>query len=194
MEEISKSMNVQEQYLFPTVIMNFDLTAELSNFDFNLDNFVGDSHYLVENGTSNYNCPNWLATNNQEYLLNIFQQCVDTYTNRLQLMPCNIVNIWMNNMTVGSRVLAHRHEGSVLSGAFYPKLADNSAALRFNSPLTPYRMNDLFTGENELNTYFHYAQPKEMNLVLFPSWLEHETTVNQSEYRYVISFNTARES
>lgn len=190
-------MKIEDRQLFPTTIMIFDLSDEVGDLSYLTENYQGTPHSLVENnGTSNYGTAeyggagSWVEQAGGSDLLHVLQKCVNIYADQLSLNPVRIVNSWMNHMGPGGKVQHHIHEGSVVSGAFYPKLAEGSVALRFNSPIRGYRMNDLFVDENSINSYYHYVEPKENQLVLFPSWLEHETETNNSEYRYVISFNS----
>lgn len=182
--------------LFPTVIAEFDLSNLLNsnNIKNELDRYYSNDtdHSLVEEGFSSYNKIDILNTPDFSIVKELFQDCVNQYTNALDLVPVNISNSWFNVMEKSSKTGLHRHEGSICSGAFYPFVKDNSSDLKFHSPLKPYRMNELFLSENHLNTYFHYVPAKENTLYIFPSWLEHETDINQSEKRYVISFNTDR--
>jgi uncharacterized protein (TIGR02466 family) len=183
-------MNHQDYLLFPTLVMAFDLTGDVDNKQM-IDNYKGVDHLLMDGGSSNYDGGGW---NMDSYpgLKNTLQQCVDIYAERMNLSDMTISNSWMNSMTPGSKVKPHRHEGSVVSGAYYPKVADGSASLIFHSPISLYRMNDVFKGESELNTYFNYFPARENVLYIFPSWLTHETEVNDTEERYVLSFNTGR--
>ena len=170
--------------------MAFDLTGEVDNQKL-VDSYNGLDHLLLEGGTSNYDGGGW---NMDDYpdLRELLQKCVNIYAEQMNLSDMFISNSWMNSMTPGSRVKPHRHEGSVISGAYYPKVADGSASLIFHSPISMYRMNDVFKGETDINTYFNYFPAQENVLYLFPSWLTHETEVNDTEERYVLSFNTTR--
>ena len=181
--------------LFPTVIAEFDLSNQMHQLDIKAEldmYYLDNNHSLVDAGVSSYNKINILNTDSLFYLKQLFQQCVDQYVLALGLADTNISNSWFNVMQKGSKTNLHRHEGSVCSGAFYPFVDSGSTDLKFHNPLKPYRMNDIFVEENHLNSYFHYAPAKANTLYIFPSWLEHETNVNQSNSRYVISFNTER--
>lgn len=181
--------------LFPTVIGEFDLSTcydplQVKSF---LDSYNTKTHSLVPNGISSYTSGHSLLTEFELNSLNDhFQNCVDSYAEQTSLEPMYISNSWFNKLTKGSRTTLHRHEGSVLSGAFYPYADNDSISLSFRSPLRPHRMNDLFISTNHLNSDFESFPAKVGTLYLFPSWLEHETDINQSNERYVISFNTGR--
>lgn len=108
----------------------------------------------------------------------------------LRLAPITINNSWFNIMGEGQRVEPHRHMMSVISGAFYTEAAPGSVGLRLHSPLSQLRMNEMLIDSNELNADFHQVECKEGLLILFPSWLEHSTTVNTSKRRVTVSFNS----
>jgi uncharacterized protein (TIGR02466 family) len=180
--------------IFPTVVMEFDLSHIANGIKENLDNISLDfhgNHDRVENGTSSF------FTNNDILKLpgftdlkKEFQDCVDAYTKELRLEDAIISNTWFNRMTFGSKTTAHRHPGSVCSGAFYPHAPDGSAGISFRNPLDAFRMNEVFYEPCMYNGTKFTLPSKENTLYLFPSWLEHETEYNHSQDRYVISFNT----
>ena len=108
----------------------------------------------------------------------------------MMMPPVQITNSWFNIMGKGQRVKPHRHEVSVISGALYVEAGEGSVGLSFHSPTAPCRMAEMLLGSNDLNENFHTVECKEGQLILFPSWLEHSTEVNDSERRVVVSFNT----
>lgn len=194
-------MSEKTKYLhqiFPTAVAEFDLSDESAVKDVKqlIDNneaIAAIEHGLVQNGFSSYGS-NMHILNEPAFapLKALMLECVHDYSYQLSLGDLEISNSWYNKFSQGGKIQAHRHEGSVCSAAFYPHVEEGSANLRFHSPLKPYRMNELFGDENYLNTYFWEFPAKKNTLYIFPSWLEHETNVNYSDERYVISFNTAR--
>ena len=186
-------MNHKDYNLFPTLVVAFDLTDMIDNKKL-IESYNGKEHLLVEGpGSSNYNGGGW-NIDDHEGLRDILQDCVDMYIDKLNLSDAFISNSWMNKMDTGGKIKPHRHEGSVVSGAYYPKAGPNSAHLVFHSPISIYRMNDIFKGETKANSYFNYFPAQENILYIFPSWLQHETEVNNTDERYVLSFNTGRPS
>jgi len=183
-------MKHQDYNLFPTLVVAYDLTGKIDNKKL-VDNYNGKKHILVDGGTSSYEDGGW-NIDDHPGLRETLQHCVDIYRDKLNLSDMFISNSWMNQMGPGAKVKPHRHEGSVVSGAYYPKTPNGSAHLIFHSPISMYRMNDVFQGETEANTYFNFFPAQENTLYIFPSWLQHETEINTVEERYVLSFNTAR--
>ena len=102
-----------------------------------------------------------------------------------------IVNSWFSIMNKGSRLRRHNHKASIISGAYHPKCPDGSVGLTFNNPLEPYKMCELYDKDTEYNANECTFPVREGHLILFPSWLEHETKINTTtNERYVMSFNT----
>lgn len=184
-------MRHQEYNLFPTLVIAYELTGKIDNKKL-IDDYNGQQHMLVDgNGTSNYHRDNW-NIDNYLGLKDTLQECVDIYRDKLNLCDMAITDTWMNKMDPGGKVKPHRHEGSVISGAYYPTAPKGSAHLVFHSPISMYRMNDIFLSETAENTYFSFFPVQESVLYLFPSWLQHETEINTVDDRYVLSLNTAR--
>mgnify|MGYP003706610079 CR=1 FL=1 len=183
--------------VFPTSILEYNLEEVIDESQIeqlkNLES-VCETHDLIRDGISTYAVYQNLLTDAEGFgwLGDILFTCIAKYEKLLNLRKLGITNCWTNITSKGAKVMPHRHEGSVCSGALYVQGAEDSAELMFHSPLKPYRMFDLFDGENEHNTYYHYVKPKPLTLYIFPSWLEHETKMETStEKRQVISFNTS---
>ena len=80
----------------------------------------------------------------------------------------------------------HQHQGSLLSGVFY--VYCNSGEIRFHDP----RVNAQRGYPNELQRYFSPKtyKPKTGDLLLFPSFLQHEVSNNLSkEPRVIMPFD-----
>ncbi len=189
-------MEGKELHIFPTLVMSFDLSDKYDK-DLLVADYVHQEHGLIESenndsGSSYGYAVRYLDNNTYFHdLKNTLQECVDVYIDKMRIMECKITNSWINLYKPGSRAKLHRHEASIISGAFYPKvIGEGAGKLKLHSPLRPYRMYDLFTSETPMNTYYQYLNPKEGMLYLFPSWCDHETEVSYAEERYVLSFNT----
>ena len=101
-----------------------------------------------------------------------------------------IVNSWFSIMNKDSKLRPHTHKGSIISGAYYPKCPDGSVGLTFTNPLEPYKMCELYDTTTEYNKGEWEFPIREGHLLLWPSWLQHGTNINNTNERYVISFNT----
>lgn len=181
--------------LFPTLVMTFDLSK--SPFYNKMLTVVRRTHtkehMLMKNSESSYDestINTWLDQPMLEELKDTFQQCLDVYTTEYQIAPVMIGTSWMNRVKKGGSVRSHRHEMSVLSGAFYPEADEGSTGLIFKSPLTPYRMNEFAMQESIYNSPQQEFPCEQGTLILFPSWLEHYTEDNNTDKRVTVSFNT----
>lgn len=175
--------------IFPTQIgtYNIDLDKELI-YSVMQDYTVGPLRVL-DGGTTSYARKNasdfFLSDARLTNLVQDIYSKLNNYTDTLYLEPCKIAASWFNKMDSDGSVRQHRHTGSVVSGALYIDAPNNSSPLVFSDPLNGCRMMELCRVDN-----YHYAvDVYEGLLVLFPSWLMHET-FSQKESRTVISFNT----
>ena len=193
---MSEELKITEVTSFPTLFLGFDLRGLYDKDEVveGADELVLPHGLLetdVDTDGSTFGMTGYLEDKPERR--DLMQRCVDAYVDKLKLEPIGIWNSWINKGSPGSRTAPHRHEGSVISGAFYPKIVGhnrNSPPLQLHSPLKPYHMCTIFTEPNEYNTYVQEVPAWEGMLWLFPSWCEHSTAVNQTQARYCISFNT----
>ena len=118
------------------------------------------------------------------------QTALDEYNNECGYKLSKLSNIWSNIQNSGSALLEHSHPQSVVSGALYINVGEESK-LYFHNP-NPYVY---FTGrrENTPYTYEYYSVPvHNCELILFPSWLRHGRNdyINKMDERIVVSFNS----
>lgn len=102
-----------------------------------------------------------------------------------------ILNMWTTIYPQGAFVPAHIHDNSLLSGVFYAKAKPNCGNLVFEDP-AHIAKNMSSRGANVFPTLpTRYTQDVEEGMmVLFPSWLPHQTRPNKSgEDRIIVSFN-----
>lgn len=179
--------------LFPTPVIEFDLSdhPNLNYIIKIIDRNTPVSHSLIEKGVSS------IASNNNILfspdlieLKNDFQKCVDYYSQEVKIQNTYIYESWFNVMENQGKVKPHNHGGSVISGAFYPFLQEDTCNLYFKSPLYTslnfqplYRTTDHFQDDVKMNI-------KPNHLYLFPGWLTHYTEKNKGDKRIVLSFNT----
>ena len=111
---------------------------------------------------------------------------LDEYTERAGMAPVEIIGSWYNTLAQGEQILRHRHPGCAVSGAVYIQLPEDAHCdLEFWDPNNGLRMLEQPSRERRLK-----AQAQQGDLILWPSWLEHETRKNMStEARISISFN-----
>lgn len=184
--------------LFPTCVMTFDLKEhpQTSKALEIIDSTILEEHFLLDKGASSFddfNKNNAILDNPELFDLRMeIEKCIHQYSMITGLMKIGISNSWFNIMNEGGVVNRHRHEGSVISGAYYIRANQGSSNLFFKSPIQIHKMFDIFNPD--VNTIYNAPEEEmecnEGTLILFPSWLEHGTNVNQNNDRTVISFNT----
>jgi len=188
-------MNNESQllHLFPSTVMLIDMaghpckekTLEI------IDESVTNDHHLLSNGKSNFDTQRgFLFHPELKELCNDIQHHIHKFSTLLGTFPIHLANSWFNIMSPNGVVHPHRHEGSVVSGAYYIRAPEGSSSLHFSSPLKPLRMNEITQHVNPLNLAEKSMPIKEDLMILFPSWLEHFTNENDNTKRTVISFNT----
>ena len=177
--------------LFPTPISQYNLSfLDLNKISEIIKQVKVEPHDLLGNSDSSYGTEFTILYHDQlKFLKEELDNCLQEYTQRVGLEDVEIIRSWFNNMTTGKSIKLHRHEGSVISGAFYIKVSDNSVPLKFKSPVYQHKMLDMFITPTQYTCPGFDLKPISGQLVLFPSWLEHETDAECGE-RVVISFNT----
>ena len=178
--------------LFPTPVSQYDLSfLDLDGIIKILDKFEVAPHGLLDDSDSSYGLDFTILYDDElKFLKEELDTCINEYVQRTGLQEIVITGSWYNKMTTGRSLNLHRHEGSVLSGAFYLDVDDNSVPLRMRSPLLPYKMNDMYQRmDNQYASPGVMLKPSKGQLILFPSWIEHETDSEQG-HRCLISFNT----
>lgn len=177
--------------VFPTPIGIYHIDIDYEEVKNKLKKYDTAPHALLEDSISSFGQDNNILMDEEFfYLRERIQNNINSYTESVGLQSLEITGSWYNKMTMGKKVSLHRHEGSVISGAFYIDVEDETVPLRFHNPLKPYRMNDLYDKfDNQYASLGIQLKPELGTLFLFPSWLEHETDAEVAS-RCVISFNT----
>lgn len=184
-------MNGEVVGFFPTPVGMYELDIDTVEVEETISGFKSRPHVLLDQSKSSFEEDgSILYDSSLIHLREKIDHCLAHYTDQVGLQPLIITGSWYNQMERGCKVNLHRHEGSVVSGAFYVDVDENTVPLRFRSPLQPYKMNDLHEKfDNQFASVGMMLPPQKGMLLLFPSWLEHETDPEQGN-RCVISFNT----
>lgn len=124
------------------------------------------------------------------------QEALDTYANEVLCIPQQlyVTQSWslINNPTIGMH--GHSHSNSVVSGSlYYCELPEPNANMVFNRhrgyqqlELSPDRQK-----RNIYNTTANSVEPKQGEVILFSSSLQHLVEKNKSaQPRYSIAFNS----
>jgi len=101
-------------------------------------------------------------------------------------------NLWLNVNYYKDFNLPHNHGADLVSGVFYVKVPENSGNIVFqNSSEFLQFNNDNIKNFNEYNSTTWSFIPKNQELFLFPSWINHyvQPNLNKKEKRISIAFN-----
>ena len=187
-------MNSKRLDIFPTTVIDYDLTNHPDR-DLLLKYISipsnSDSHGLLDNGTSSFKVKeDFLREPEFIGLRNDIQKCLDDYCMSLGISYVTFENSWFSIMGKGGQVGTHSHGASIINGAYYPLLKENTCNLYFKNPV---QSAVIFTYKNTTRSDFQYndvcIQIKENHLYLFPGWLHHYTEKNRGDERIVVSFN-----
>jgi uncharacterized protein (TIGR02466 family) len=184
---------MQETLLFPTVIHEYDL---IDHPDFSVLRTLADQvTYRPQRSisASTYQDPKTDGILNNPKLKNLRQfleDAVNTWADSVKCRPIQIDHSWLNRYTKGDRVDRHRHEMSIVSAALFVHADPGSCALTFHSPIEPLRMFEVSTGHTFYNENYHSFEAVTGRLIIFPSWLPHDSLPNNSDLRITLSFNT----
>lgn len=180
--------------LFPTLIAEYDLNDNVDN-DVIIEKMRVSGlqmHGILEKGTSSYlggyDCA--LTRLAMTDLQEAIQSCVDDYCKKAGLEKNVVVNSWCNILKEGGSVKRHRHEKSILSGAYYPASSGDDCPLYIENPNHVFKMTETVAHQSEYNWQMAGFTVETGKLLLWPSHLYHFTNKNASEERFTISFNT----
>ena len=184
--------------LFPTLIAEYDLSNKVNNAEV-IDKMRISGlqlHGILKKGQSSYlggyDCA--LTRLAMTDLKNAIQGCIDEYCRQAGLQENVIVNSWCNILNEGGYVRRHRHEKSILSGAYYPTSDADDTPLFIENPNTVFKMTETKEYDTEFNWEKVGFTVETGKLLLWPSHLYHLTERNRSNERFTISFNTLDKS
>ena len=106
----------------------------------------------------------------------------------------SVSNLWANINNYKDSNESHVHQFCMLSGVYYLKAPKNSGnlVLKHPSACLEYDWNKTKMIEHmEYNSALYNFVPKEGQLLLFPSWVEHfvKPNLNKTQERISIAFN-----
>lgn len=186
---------IEEHKIFPTLVASINLSD--NPYHQILKDLAEKTslceHDKVLNGQSSYDESKenkWIDHLLLKDFKKLLQNCIDGFTEHYGVENLVVSNSWINTLNTTSNIKLHRHQRSVISGAYYITANKGSCPLIFRSPLQSNRMNEYITDITEYNTDEIGFTCKEGYLILFPSWLEHYTERNNSDSRITLSFNT----
>ena len=164
--------------LFPTLVQVHCFDNHPANDG--IVNFIGKVH----RSTNCLDLPEF-----EKLKRDIENRLVD-YTRTVGIAGVELTKSWFNIQEAEGHVAEHRHDISIVSGAYYPYVDEGSAPIVFKNPNLGPKIAERPERNTEFSTDGMEFFPKTGMLVLFPSWLYHRTYFNKTKKRITISFNT----
>ena len=182
--------NVHCEGLFPTpiltVVRSEPYTTEEHNFVKNISLHDGNNNQVSV-------CTNVLDYPELRNLKNFFIEYLNFFTERVYLASSDELDIsisWVNTIKPGKSHSAHKHKNAILSGVYYFE-ATYESPLIVISPLENHNNHDysIRRGHNHFNSE-EWILPTDGNtLIMFPAWLQHRVSVNNTnKTRYSIAW------
>ena len=181
--------------LFPTSVLycpNFISDQERVEIFKKLCKLDSTDHGAILGGKSSHYFENDLLSLLDIQLKSRIQNKLDNYTNTVGIRPVKIDNSWFNIQDVGSFLKYHTHPSSVVSAVLYINVDENSSKLSFKNPnqVVSFSWTDYELDNVNLDGQDFF--PKNGDMYIFPSWLEHGSDYdpNGTVNRTSISLNT----
>lgn len=183
--------NVKLDGLFPTPVLTVVRPEPYSQLEYD---FVQNVDFYA--GTNNSISINEDILDNPVMadLKKFFTQSLSIFTEKVYLATSEELDIsisWVNAIKPRHQHLIHKHKNAIISGCYYFE-STKDCPLVAVSPLEAYNNHDFSArnGSNHFNCE-EWALPTEGNtLLVFPSWLQHKVTCNNTNStRYSIAWN-----
>lgn len=153
------------------------------------------SNYVVQkdkdpHGYTSYNGSNLIDHPDFKFFYNHISSLITDFFAQLGYdQEWSFHNSWASVYPTNAFVPSHDHKPFHWSGAYYVKAPANCGDIRFTDP-KEYALQNEPANTQYRGTFQHAVTPIPGKLLVFPSYLKHETMPNESdEDRIIISFN-----
>ncbi len=189
-------MNKSILNLFPVPIFtvdNFITDDEKTNLLLEIEKQDHQKHSAFTNSSFSTHKPgvNFLKESNSFGLFIKTTNLLNEFASSYGIGELQITTSWSNIQNSGSKLLDHMHPNSKISGCIYLNVDENSSKIYFHNP-NPYVIFEDFTHSTPYNHHYYWLQPKNNQLIMFPSWLKHGSNEeeNKTDGRISIAFNS----
>jgi uncharacterized protein (TIGR02466 family) len=115
-------------------------------------------------------------------------QTKDAVVPNLSNANFKIMNSWINIAEKGVRHDYHSHPGYTIAGSYYFRVSADQGGINFNNP--NLMMYNCGFPEGTQSPQSLELIPNDGDIILFPAWLQHGTSVNTTdEERISVAFN-----
>lgn len=195
-------MNIDHINLFPTTVGSVvDIETSKKTLPIarkildNSDNLTNTWQYKTTYSSSHSDIDTGHKDENLLFIENYFVEHGNNFLKSLGYKPMNLqADIFFSEMFEGDSHIKHEHANSILSGIFYLQVPEGSSPIRFYDPRNHSKFLSLPVEEwTYTNWEYFNIQPTDGLLLVWPSWLSHEVSVNKSlEGRITCVFNLVK--
>lgn len=183
--------------LFPIVTLSVNLQDDLDQEHLNeiksFEEYYSNSDNLNRNLGKNFGSKD-LSILSDKKLKTLFKKYVDHYSQEVlgEKSKLDITTSWLNVNPPGAIHHKHAHANSKLSGCFYLNAPENTGDIVFYKFLDiDGYLSDVPIKQTDYNSSVIAFKPKQFDLFLWPSYLYHSVTRNNTpETRISLAFNT----
>lgn len=184
-------MNILKSSIFPTTVYGCNIFETIPNaqevFDTTFD-FIKKEE-LVKNYFPVYQSKDVALHKRSEYqpITNFIESILENIKleGEYDTEQFSITEMWANKSHQNIQHPTHYHPNSYFSGVFY--FTDGSP-INFMDPVI-HRVASLLFVDNKFHRPFRTHDVFPGLLIIFPSWLYHNTSPNTNEARWSMSFN-----
>ena len=194
--------NYQIYKLFPTPVFHFRV-ENYQELNIELENYILNLKKKDEKGQKKSNAGGWHShnfdltnDNTAKKFAKIFEKfykkvIIDEMGWKYNSDRVKIEGMWSIINKKGSFNIQHNHPNAYLSSAYYVKHPEKSGSIKFFDPREQKSIRyPKIKKYGELSAATVEIEPKEGDLLIFPSYLYHAVAENLSEEnRIIISFN-----
>lgn len=151
--------------------------------------FSDSESEFVEYGYSTFSTQNLIDSKDwseiTKFISNFAYELITDYV-KVDMDKFYFNNMWASVYPKNTYVPEHVHPNSWMSGVFYVKADENTGVIKFKDPA--YLAKTMVSRLHEHSVLNLKVETGMM--VIFPSWLPHETTRNMSDtHKVIVSFN-----
>lgn len=165
--------------------------AGLVSHEWDKHTITNDLNKFDEYGVTSYYSKNLVKEVEWQEASNFILDFARTMLSTVCEDTIGIGNMWTTIYPQNAHVPLHIHDNGLLSGVFYAKADKDCGDIVFEDPayIAKTMRNRGLKNFPSVNTKYTYPV-KAGDMIIFPSWLPHQTYPNKSgEDRIIISFN-----
>ena len=160
-------------------------------------NYIDNIEYNFIEYNKNYMSKDYYILNKEllSPLKEVILKVINSYREEICGIKQNLVitQSWITKTEIGGSHTIHNHPNSIFSGVYYIECSDSSPVNFYhgNELLRDFKFDLDYTKETIYNKSITRVLPKTGDIVMFPSWVEHDVGANLGpKKRIVLAFNT----